>query len=53
MHTGFWWGNLKERGYFVDLGVIGEIILKKKPISERSSFGGFIRIRIGTCGGLL
>ena len=45
MHTGFWWGKLKERGYFVDLGVIGEIILKKnqylkEAVSEDLSISG-------------
>jgi hypothetical protein len=25
---GFWWGNLKERGYMEDLGVYERIILK-------------------------
>jgi hypothetical protein len=28
MHTGFWWGNLRERNSFEDLGVEGNIILK-------------------------
>jgi hypothetical protein len=51
MHTGFWWGNLKKRGHFEDLGVIGRIILKQ--LSERDSFGRFIRFRIWTCGVLL
>jgi len=27
MHTGFWWGNLKEREDLVDIGVSGRIIL--------------------------
>jgi len=27
-HTGFWWGNLKERGHVEDLGVDGRIILQ-------------------------
>jgi len=25
---GFWWGNLRERNHFEDLGVEGKIILK-------------------------
>jgi len=28
MHTGFWWGNLRERNHFEDLGLEGKIILK-------------------------
>jgi hypothetical protein len=28
VHTEFWWGNLKERGHFEDLGLHGIIILK-------------------------
>ena len=28
VHTGFWWGNLKERDHLEHLGLIGRIILK-------------------------
>jgi len=27
VHIGFWWGNLRERGYLVELGINGKIIL--------------------------
>jgi hypothetical protein len=27
VHTGFWWGNLSERGHLEDLSVNGNIIL--------------------------
>jgi hypothetical protein len=27
-HTGFWWGNLKERGHVEDVGIDGRVILK-------------------------
>jgi hypothetical protein len=23
----FWWGNIKERGYVEDLGIVGKILL--------------------------
>jgi hypothetical protein len=28
LHTGFWWGNLKEENHFEDLDVDERIILK-------------------------
>jgi hypothetical protein len=28
VHTGFWWGNLRERDHFEDPGVDGSIILR-------------------------
>jgi hypothetical protein len=28
VHTGFWWGNLREEDHFDDPGVNGRIILK-------------------------
>jgi len=28
VNTGFWWGRLREKGHFEDLGVAGKIILK-------------------------
>jgi hypothetical protein len=28
MHAGFWWGNMKERECFEDLGTDKKIILK-------------------------
>ena len=28
MHTGFWWGKLRERDHFEDPGVDGRIILR-------------------------
>jgi hypothetical protein len=28
VHTGFWWGNVRERGHLKDLGIDKIIILK-------------------------
>ena len=28
MHTGFWWGDLRERDNLKDLGIDGRLILK-------------------------
>jgi len=28
MHTGLWWGNLRERDHLGDLGIDGSVILK-------------------------
>jgi hypothetical protein len=28
MHTGFWWGNLRERDHFEDPDIDGSVILK-------------------------
>jgi hypothetical protein len=28
VHTGFWWGGLRERGHLEDLGIDGRLILK-------------------------
>ena len=28
LHTGFWWGDLRERGHLEDIGIDESIILK-------------------------
>jgi len=51
VHTGFLWGNLRERNHLEDLGKDGRIILKwifKKWHGEKWS--GLIWLRMGTVG---
>ena len=47
-HTGFWWGDMRERGRLEDLGVDGRIILKSFSKKWMEAL-----IRIGKGGGLL
>jgi hypothetical protein len=54
MHTGFCWGDLRDRDHLEDLGVDGRIILKwifKKWDGE--ALTGMIRIKVGAVGGRL
>jgi len=54
VHTGFWWGNLRERGHLEEPGVDGRIILRF--IFRKWDVGvwaGSIRLRIGAVGGHL
>jgi hypothetical protein len=54
VHTGFWWGDLRERDHFEDIDLDGRIILKwifKKWDGE--PWTGLICLRIGTGGGRL
>jgi len=54
MHTGFWWGNLKERYHLEDLGIDRRIILKwiLNKLDWRV-WSGLIWLRTGTTCGLL
>jgi hypothetical protein len=54
MHTGFWWGNLKESYHLedlcVDLRTILKLILKKQ---DGRVWIGLIWLRTGISGGIL
>jgi len=52
--TRLWWGDLKERHHFEDLGIDGRLIIKlmfKKY--DGGPWTGLIWPRIGKCGGRL
>jgi hypothetical protein len=54
LHTGFWWGDLRETDDLEDLGVDGRMTLKwifKKWVVE--AWTGLIWLGIGTDGGRL
>ena len=52
--TRFWWGNLKERNYWGDLGVNRSIMLRRIFMRWEVCIGtGSIWFRIGTGGGRL
>jgi hypothetical protein len=48
VHTGFEWGNMKERGHLKDLGVDGRIILKWIFNKWDGELIGLFWLRIGT-----
>jgi hypothetical protein len=53
VHTGFWWGNPKERDNLEDRGIDWWIILKWIFRKGVEAWTGLISVRTGTGGGLL
>jgi hypothetical protein len=53
VHTGFWWGILREGNHLEDLFVDERIILKLTIMKWDGAGTAFIWLRIGTDGGLL
>jgi len=53
VHAEFWWGNLRERDHFGDLGVDRKMILKLIFSKDSEAWTELIRLRIVTGAGRL
>jgi hypothetical protein len=53
VHTGFWWGDLRQGDHFGDPGIDGRIILTWIFRSGMGAWTGLSWLRLGTGGGLL
>ena len=51
VHTGFWWGNLRERDHLEYLGVDGRIILNGPLTDSLETWTGLVWLRVGTNNG--
>jgi hypothetical protein len=50
VHTGFWWGDLREGDHLEDLGVGGITDLQEVDWGGGKGWTGFIWLEIGTGG---
>ena len=53
VYTGFWWGNLRERGHLEDPVVDGRILRWVFRKWDGKTWTGLIWLRVGTVGGHL
>jgi hypothetical protein len=53
VHTGFWWGDVREGDHLGDPGVDGRTILKWISKTWDGAWTGLSWLRIGTGGGFL
>jgi hypothetical protein len=52
VHTGFWYGNLRERDHLKHTGINERIILKGYSRNRMRAWTSFVWLRIGTGGRL-